>query len=41
MDLRPGDEPRQGTQSTKNHSYISYIKCLLGLRDENEKLEVR
>lgn len=40
MDVRSGDEPRQETLSTKNHSCISYRKCLR-LKDNNEKLEVR
>lgn len=28
MNVRPGNGPRQGKQSTKTHSCISYIKCL-------------
>lgn len=39
MDVGPGDEPRQRTQSTQNHSIL--VTCLLRLKDRHENLEVR
>lgn len=41
MNVRSKGKLRQGTWYTKNHSCVSYIKCLLRLKDKNEKLKDR
>lgn len=41
MNVRSKDKLRQGTWSTKNHSCVSYIKCLFRLKHKNEKVKDR